>query len=116
MLRDIGKHLDGGEESIENFVFLSKHLDDALAKGNLNEARDVLEQGIGLFREMLPLAKSKGLRRAFSNTIESSEALVQKLSSGTGTMKDVEEFLRNAATGFEQVLVAVIDDVISTIL
>lgn len=109
MLRDVGKQLDGeAGELIDNFVGLLSAVDDAIGKGDLNEAKNLLQQAQNIMRQMLPFAKSEGLRQAISNTIESNAALVQKLSAGTASLKDL--FFTNAATSSTGALAAIIDD------
>lgn len=90
--------------------------DDAIGKGDLNEAENLLQQAQDIMRQMLSFAKSDGLRQALSDTIESNAALVQKISGGGASLKDFDIFFTNASISFTRAWAAVIENVTPTIL
>lgn len=88
-------------------------LGEAVSTGNLNNIKETLQHGLMVLMELFNKIASEKSKEVLSKVIEDTSALIQKLSSGEGSLDDVHAFIENGREKIKERLAAKIKEATS---
>lgn len=91
-----------GGDLIKTFIDLFSQLDIAVSTNDVNQAQNLMEQGSNLWGDILPYVKSDGVRQAILKTNKVDKELLRKFSTGTVSIKDINDFFIFSANIFNE--------------
>lgn len=90
-----------GYESLQLWRNQVKPADEALIKGDLDSAANVLQKAIIHARALIPYVKSEFLQNKLKKSVASAERMVKIIEAKTGALQDLQTFSETESSSLE---------------